>query len=186
MHDVLSIAYLLLESVFTGFGIVIPILLVFRSSGREAEVRQTFLHVAVKLAIACGILFFAAWAVQSFYPAENALVGRAFGPYWWAWWYYPCLMLVLTQLLWIKKLSSSKVGLVIIALMLFLLPSPKSMELFTIMLSETHRDYQPAGEEGLWFSVFIGLASRVIIKALVFTFLTFAIMLVSGALRKKP
>jgi hypothetical protein len=64
---------------------------------------------------------------------------RITGPYWWAYWLSPVLWLIVTQLLWSKKVAASKAMRILISLIMIF-----DIEKFVIFMTSFHRDYLPS------------------------------------------
>lgn len=94
-----------------------------------------------------GILYFILFMTSvaiGFTTAETeydlyCMYNRMCGPYWFAYWLMPVLWLVVTQLLWSKRVGASKVIRILMSLILIF-----DLERFIILLTSFHRDYLPS------------------------------------------
>jgi hypothetical protein len=84
------------------------------------------------------------------------LIGRATGPYWFAFWTYPITYFGLTQLFWLPQFRKNKVVRLIVAIAIFCV---MHFEKFLILATSLHRDY--LGELGYGF-VFRMIASLIL------------------------
>ena len=66
MHDTQSLLTIILESIFVGFGIVIPVLSLIRTSNlKTIEVKDLFILTAVQMVRLAGILYIILFAAQA-------------------------------------------------------------------------------------------------------------------------
>jgi hypothetical protein len=173
----------LLQSILTGFGIVIPIFALIRTSNlKTIAVKDLFILTAVQMVRLAGIAYFILWLITT-WEQNNELSDapipfkdRLFGPYWLPLLFAPVMTLVLSQLFWIKKLYMKKAALITFALLLLILPSQRVM----FFVTSLHRDYLPSSWSITTGNMFIQTALNII----VFIFITFAVMLSSGKLKK--
>lgn len=184
MYEPGSILNLILKSIFVGFGIVIPILaLVKTSSLRAIEVKQLFILTAVQTVRVAGIPYIILFLVQTYFlyntrPLSiwpDAAEAMLFGPYWLTW-FSPLMYFLLSQLLWVKKLYIKRYALVTMSLFLLILPSRR----FLMFIQVWYRDYLPSS----WAMYTINPFIEVLLNIIVFTFVIFTIMLANGKFKK--
>jgi hypothetical protein len=182
-----SILNALLLSVFTGFGIVVPIVALLHTSNlKKITVKEAFILSAVQVLRVAGILYFILFCVDAYlqYQATNGSAALVtvqlpmFGPYWFAYWGPAFMYLLLSQLFWIKKLYIKKAALITFAIMLLILPSQWVITFITYsMLSN---DYLPSS----WTMHYGTTILQVLLNVVVFIFVVFAVMAGTGKLKK--
>lgn len=182
MQDTQSLLTIILESIFVGFGIVIPILSLIRTSNLKAiEVKDLFVLTGVQMVRVAGILYFIL-SLVNFGIQYNESPGTFSAPfstilfsYILSLLYTPVMTLVLSQLFWIKKLYMKKAALITLALLLLILPSQRIL----LLLTQASGKYLPDGTETGT------LLLRLLLNIIVFIFVTFTIILAGGKLKKK-
>lgn len=173
---------ILLESILTGFGIIIPILSLIRTSNiKTIAIKDLFILTGIQMVRLAGIAYFVLWFIRM--REQNDIdmdtfrfEEHVFGPYWLAIIFSPIMALVLSQLFWIKKLYMKKAALVTFSSLLLILSSQRAM----IFVTTFYRDYLPTSWSMRTGSIFIEIALNII----VFIFITFAVMLAGGKLKK--
>lgn len=182
-----SILNALLQSVFTGFGIVIPIVALLRTVNlKKLAVKEAFVLTAVQVLRLAGILYFILFCVDAYlqynatHKAEQVVVIQSplFGPYWFAYWGSPVMYLLLSQLFWIKKLYIEKAALITLAVLLLLLPSQRVISFITFSL--LNNDYLPSS----WTMYHTNTLFQVLLNVVVFVFVVFAVMTATGKVKK--
>lgn len=177
---------ILLQSILMGFGIVIPILSLVRTSNlKTIAVKDLFILTAVQMVRIAGILYAIVFLVQTYEMynarAENswpgAIENMLFGPYWFVYWFPPAMTLLLSQLFWIKKLYYKTVARIVLALFLLVLPSARLM----VFIANMGKGEMNAIK---FSSVTPFSALEAALNIIVFIFITFAVMLSSGKLKK--
>jgi hypothetical protein len=182
MHSVTDILNVLLRSVFVGFGILIPILAIARTSDlKTIQFKDLFILTAIQMVRILGIIYFILGAV-AVYPlfintgteaASNVkvdLTGYGMNII-----FAPLMTLVITQLFWIKKLYMKRKALIMLPLLLLILPSALFM---TIAQSENSAPALNAAFS--WQEIL-----KTIISIIIFFFITFTIILLGGKLKDK-
>ena len=175
-HTTIFPPYFVAGAIFSGFGMVLTLLIPLRKLCKLEEVitmRHIDLMCKVTLATgsivgyAYGMEFFIAW--YSGNPYERfCFVNRAFGPFWWAYWAMITCNVVLPQLFWFKKIRQH---LVIVFIMSIFVNIGMWFERFVIIATSLHRDFIPAnwgyykptyvdvctymGTFGLFFTLFL-------------------------------
>lgn len=163
----------LLQAVIAGFGIVIPLICLIRSSTlKNIAFKEGFILTAVQIVRILGIVNFIANGIfvlrhsQSLGKDRNALILSELMP--------ALLGLVITQCFWIRKLYHKKAALVTLSLLLLVLPSQWLLAYAVTMDKKFIPDVVAAKN--------IILAGA--LGAVVFFFLVFMIMSVSGKLKR--
>lgn len=187
MHSITDILNILLRSVFVGFGFVIPILALIKTSNLKAlEVKDLFILTAVQAIRVSGIIYFVLALVAAYpYFANSGPVGNVnvdFTGYGLTMLFSPLMYLLLSQLFWIKKLYMKKTALITLSILLLILPSHRLM-MYVSSFSGSDKDYLP----GSWtMSVqTFSPAIEFLLNIIVFIFIIFTIILLGGKLKDK-
>lgn len=161
--DFLSIVVLILNVVFVGFGLTIPVFLLFtlkRDSSRE----EAFVANAVNVLITSGIAYCVIALLENITINFNSLI-------------QPFAYLLLSQLLWIKKLRVNKVVLFIVSILLLLVPSSWYYTLVTTI----HSDYLSSNKQ----KAIQVLLLESFLFVIVFIAIVFAVMFTRRVIRKR-
>lgn len=173
MHDSASILSLILRSIFIGFGFVVPIVTLLRTSDlKKLKFKELFILTAVQAVRVAGILNFVLFAIEVIADYYNKYLVLNYGGSFLLYYLYPPLMcLLLTQLFWIKKLYIKKPALISFSLLLLLLPSKTFLffirKLTTYNISITESWYQSSNHS----------LTEFILNIIVFIFIIITIML---------
>jgi len=174
----------LLLSIFTGFGIIIPILSAVKSSNlKTIEFKNLFILTAIQLVRVSGALYFVLWLLDLYRNYAQYEVNKQgvdytlFGPLWLVFWMPPILYFILSQLFWIKKLYTKKSALITFSILLFILPFQK---LWLILSTLTHQ-YQRVTEATPAYTIVVS----VLLNIIIFIFMVFTLVLMSGKLKDK-
>lgn len=174
MHDSTSILNLILGSIFIGFGFVIPIVALLKTSNlKKLKFKELFILTAVQAVRVSGILYFLRFLAEAIFyykVGDNSwyLFLEAYS------WLLPMIYLFLSQLFWIKKIYTNKILLVLLSLLMLL--SPLMYEIWFYLY------YASIFNEG----EFIGVSSLIettyslvglVLNFIVFIFIIIAIML---------
>ena len=180
-----SILSILLRSIFIGFGFVIPVISFLKTSDlKKLHIKDLFVLTAVQAVRIGGILYTILFIVQSclMYSNKNetAWPGSVdymfFGTYWFVYWFPPAMFLLLSQLLWIKKLYLKKTFLIILSLFLLMLPSYRTIA-FIVNIGK--------GMDAIKFSVVTPFSIlEFVLNIIVFIFIIFTIMLAGNKFKK--
>jgi Ni/Fe-hydrogenase subunit HybB-like protein len=175
-HTTLFPPYFVAGAVFSGFGMVMTLLILTRKvMNLERYITMLHLEAMAKVILLTGTIvgfcylteFFVAW--YSGNPFERyAFVNRATGPYAWAYWTMMSCNLFVPQLLWWKRLRTSLPVLFVLSL---LVNVGMWFERFVIIVTSLHRDFLPSswsmyrptiievgtlvGSFGLFFTLFL-------------------------------
>ena len=148
-HTTIFPPYFVAGAIFSGFAMVLPLLLVTRKVFK-LEDYITIYHVELMniIIIVTGSIvgiayiteFFIAWYGRV--PAESyAFINRASGPYWWAYWSMMTCNVISPQLFWFKKLRTNLVATFVISIIVNI---GMWFERFVIIVTSLHRDYVPS------------------------------------------
>ena len=148
-HATIFPPYFVVGAVFSGFGMVLTLMLVARRvMGFENYITLRHIDAAAKVLLLTGSFvgfayateFFCAW--WSGNPYEGfTFKNRAFGPFGWAYWIMVVCNVLTPQLLWSAKVRRS-VGLVFV--ISILVNVGMWFERFVIIVTSLHRDYLPS------------------------------------------
>jgi molybdopterin-containing oxidoreductase family membrane subunit len=148
-HTTIFPPYFVAGAVFSGFGMVLTILIPMRKLCKMEEiitVRHIELMCKVTLATgsivgyAYGMEFFIAWYGGSPYELY-AFKNRAFGPYAWAYWIMVSCNVLTPQLFWFKKIRTNMVVVFILSIFVNI---GMWFERFVIVVTSLHRDFMPS------------------------------------------
>jgi molybdopterin-containing oxidoreductase family membrane subunit len=148
-HTTIFPPYFVAGAIFSGFGMVLSLLIPLRSLCKLEDV-ITVRHVELmgKVILATGSIvgyaygmeFFIAWYGGNPYE-KYAFLNRAFGPYWWSYWAMISCNVICPQLFWFKKIRQNMLAVWIIAAFVNV---GMWFERFVIIVTSLHRDYMPS------------------------------------------
>lgn len=186
MPEHTSILNILLTSIFIGFGIVVPILALLKTSDlTRLRFKELFILTAVQAVRVGGVLYFLLFAIEVltvYFEAGYTHFSYA-GPYWLYYWFPPVIYLALTQLLWIKKLFMNRWTLITLSLLMLILPSRRFI---SFLVSLFQNDYLPSSwtmfidKNPFTFNPYL----QFILNIIVFIFIIFTIMLAGNKFKK--
>jgi molybdopterin-containing oxidoreductase family membrane subunit len=148
-HSTLFPPYFVAGAVFSGFGMVITLLILTRNvMGLGRYITLDHLEAMAKVLLLTGSLVglsyatevFTAWYSGNLYE-RFAFASRATGPYAWAFWTMVACNAVLPQLLWSKRARRSVPTLLVLSLLVNL---GMWLERFVIIVSTLHRGHLPS------------------------------------------
>jgi molybdopterin-containing oxidoreductase family membrane subunit len=114
-HTTIFPPYFVAGAIFSGFGMVLTLLLPLRAVFRLHDlITQKHIDNMCKITLATGSLvgyaysmeFFIAWYGANSYEGF-AFINRAFGNYWWAYWIMVSCNVICPQLFWFKKIREN-------------------------------------------------------------------------------
>lgn len=148
-HATIFPPYFVLGAVFSGFGMVLTLLVIMREVFKLTEyITIKHLENMAKIitltgslvGLAYGTEFFIAWYGGSKFESF-AFINRAFGPYWWSYWIMISCNVISPQLFWFKKIRTNPVALWIISIFVNI---GMWFERWVIIVTSLHRDYLPS------------------------------------------
>jgi molybdopterin-containing oxidoreductase family membrane subunit len=148
-HTTIFPPYFVAGAIFSGFGMVLSLLIPLRSLCHLEEiitVRHVDLMCKVIMATgsmvgyAYGMEFFIAWYSGNPYELY-AFKNRAFGPYWWAYWTMISCNVISPQVFWFKWSRTTMWFVFIISIFVNI---GMWFERFVIIVTSLHRDYMPS------------------------------------------
>jgi len=175
-HTTIFPPYFVAGAVFSGFGMVLTLLIVTRklmnfehyiTVNHIESMCKVLILTGSMVGLAYGTEFFIAW--YSGNPYERfTFINRATGPYAWAYWIMVSCNVISPQLLWFKKLRTNLVFVFILSIFVNI---GMWFERFVIITTSLHRDYLPSswamysptwveicefiGSFGLFFTLFL-------------------------------
>jgi molybdopterin-containing oxidoreductase family membrane subunit len=148
-HTTIFPPYFVAGAIFSGFGMVLTLLLPLRVVCNLQDVitvRHVELMCKVLLATgsivgyAYGMEFFIAWYGGNPYELY-AFKNRAFGPYWWSYWAMITCNVISPHFFWFKKLRTNMWFVFAISIVVNI---GMWFERFVIIVTSLHRDYMPS------------------------------------------
>jgi hypothetical protein len=182
---VTNVLKVFLESLFVGFGILIPIVSLLKTSKlKNLAVKELFILQAVQ-AIRIGGIFYAVLHLPDVYRVyfqttsiEGAVARVSYPAQMQLQMFFkPAVYLLLTQLFWIRKLYMKKVALVVFALFLLIIP-------FWFDISNLLRGYEASYHQPDSGLIWGTIAKRALLNIVVFFFTVFTLMQLGGKLKK--
>lgn len=172
--DFFGTLLLILNAVFIGFALVMPVFLLFAIKNNSPD-KEEFVANAAKVLIFSGIIYFITTVFlghnSTYFEGSNVI--ECFEVL-----IQPFSYLLLSQILWIKNLRTNKLVLLIISILLLLVPSIWYYTLVTII----HSDYSPGGLQKEAIQV---LLLESFLFVIVFIAIVFAVMFTRRVLRKQ-
>ncbi len=175
-HTTIFPPYFVAGAVFSGFAMVLTLMLIARKTMR-LENYFTVRHVDAmcKIVIATGSIVGLAYLTEFFTAAYSGnpyeqfvFLNRAMGPYAWAYWTMVTCNVIAPQLLWFKKIRTHLGAVFALCIVINI---GMWFERFVIIVTSLHRDYLPSswaeytptlieiltlmGTFGLFFSLFL-------------------------------
>lgn len=145
-HTTIFPPYFVAGAIFSGFGMVLTLLLIARKVLNYQEyITIGHLEAMSKILLLTGTLvglayiteFFIAWYSGVEYE-QYAFLNRAFGPYWWAYWTMMSCNLIAPQVFWFKWARTTPWFLFMVSI---LVNVGMWFERFVIIVTSLHRDY---------------------------------------------
>ncbi len=148
-HTTIFPPYFVAGAIFSGFGMVLTLMIPLRSICHLEEVITTrhvelmckvILATGSMVGYAYGMEFFIAWYGGNPYELY-AFKNRAFGPYWWAYWTMVTCNVVSPQLFWFKWCRTKMWFVFVVSIFVNI---GMWFERFVIIATSLHRDYMPS------------------------------------------
>jgi molybdopterin-containing oxidoreductase family membrane subunit len=145
-HTTIFPPYFVAGAIFSGFAMVLTLMIITRKA-LHLEDYITVGHVESmnKIIIATGSIVGLAYITELFISwysgveyEHYALINRATGPYWWAYWIMMTANVISPQLLWIKKLRTNLVFTFCLSIVINI---GMWFERFVIVVTSLHRDF---------------------------------------------
>jgi Ni/Fe-hydrogenase subunit HybB-like protein len=164
-HTTIFPPYFVAGAIFSGFGMVLSLLIPLRSAcGLQEVITVRHVELMGKVVLATGSMvgyaygmeFFIAWYGGNPYELY-AFKNRAFGPYWWAYWTMVSCNVICPQLFWFKRVRTSMVIVFIISIFVNI---GMWFERFVIIVTSLHRDYMPSNW-GMYYPTWVDVMTFV-------------------------
>lgn len=145
-HTTIFPPYFVAGAIFSGFGMVLTLLLVARkvlnyqnyiTIGHLEAMAKVVMLTGTMVGLAYITEFFIAWYSGVQYE-QYAFLNRAFGPYWWAYWTMMSCNLIAPQVFWFKWARTTPWFLFIMSIIVNV---GMWFERFVIIVTSLHRDY---------------------------------------------
>ncbi len=177
-HTTIFPPYFVAGAIFSGFGMVITLMVLVRAAYPAFKDYITIDHMEVmnKIIMTTGMMvgyayaseFFIAW-YSGVEVEQYAFINRATGPYWWSYWIMVTCNVVIPQLFWFKFFRRNITAMFIISIFVNI---GMWFERFVITVTSLHRDFLPSnwgmyewswfdtailcGSFGMFFTLFLG------------------------------
>jgi molybdopterin-containing oxidoreductase family membrane subunit len=148
-HTTIFPPYFVAGAIFSGFGMVLTLLIPLRAICRLEDVITTrHIELMCKVILATGSIvgyaygmeFFIAWYGGNPYELY-AFQNRAFGPYWWAYWSMITCNVISPHLFWFKWCRTRMWFVFLVSIVVNI---GMWFERFVIIVTSLHRDYLPS------------------------------------------
>jgi molybdopterin-containing oxidoreductase family membrane subunit len=148
-HTTLFPPYFVAGAVYSGFGMVMTLLILTRHVMHlETYITRRHLDAMAKVMLFTGSIvalsyateFFSAWYGGNLYE-QAAIFGRAIGPYAWAFWTMVACNVLAPQLLWSRRVRGSVPALFVLSILVNI---GMWFERFVIIVTSLHRSYLPS------------------------------------------
>jgi molybdopterin-containing oxidoreductase family membrane subunit len=152
-HTTVFPPYFVIGAIFSGFGMVLTLMLIARRVMRlEHYITDRHISAMCKVVVFTGSIvglaylteLFTAWYSGNPYE-QFAFSNRALGPFAWAYWIMMSCNVVVPQLLWSRRVRSSVLAVFILSL---LINVGMWFERFVIIVTSLHRDFLPSSWSG--------------------------------------
>jgi molybdopterin-containing oxidoreductase family membrane subunit len=148
-HTTIFPPYFVAGAIFSGFGMVLTLLVVARKVMKlEDYITISHLEAMTKVIMLTGSMVGLAYLTEFFIAAysgveyeQYAFINRAFGPYWWAYWTMMSCNLLAPQVFWFKWARTTPW---FIFFMSIIVNIGMWFERFVIIVTSLHRDYLPS------------------------------------------
>ncbi|MCP5519016.1 MAG: polysulfide reductase NrfD [Verrucomicrobiales bacterium] len=173
-HTTIFPPYFVAGAVFSGFGMVLTLLIPLRKMcGLEDVITMRHVDLMCKVTLATGTIVGYAYGMEVFIawyggnPYEQfAFWNRAFGPYWWSYWIMISCNVIFPQLFWFRKVRHS---LKVVWIISILVNVGMWFERFVIVVTSLNRDFLPANW-GYYVPTWVDIMTYVGTFGLFFTF----------------
>jgi molybdopterin-containing oxidoreductase family membrane subunit len=148
-HTTIFPPYFVAGAIFSGFGMVLTLLVIARSVMKlEDYITVGHLEAMTKVIMLTGSMVGLAYLTEffiAFYSGveyeQYAFANRAFGPYWWAYWTMMSCNLLAPQVFWFKWARTTPWFIFIMSIVVNI---GMWFERFVIIVTSLHRDYLPS------------------------------------------
>ena len=178
-HTTIFPPYFVSGAVFSGFAMVLTLLLILRKAFKlEAYIHTKHVEYMNIVIITTGSIVGVAYITELFISwysgveyEQYAFLNRATGPYWWSYWAMMTCNVISPQLFWSKKLRTN---LTFTFIMSIIINIGMWFERFVIIVTSIHRDFLPSSWSYFYPSwvdigVFMGTIGLFFVFFLLFT-----------------
>jgi len=152
-HTTVFPPYFVIGAIFSGFAMVLTLMLVARKTMRfEDYITKRHVLAMCKVLVFTGSIVGLAYATELFTawysgnPYEKfVFANRAFGPFAWAYWLMVACNVAVPQLLWIPRVRDSLLAVFVVSI---LVNVGMWFERFVIIVTSLHRDFLPSSWSG--------------------------------------
>ncbi|MBC7381805.1 MAG: polysulfide reductase NrfD [Bacteroidia bacterium] len=148
-HTTIFPPYFVAGAIFSGFGMVLTLLVVAREvMGYKNYITTEHLDAMAKIVMVTGTMVGLAYITEFFVAAysgveyeQYAFFNRAFGPYWWAYWTMMSCNLLAPQVFWSRWARTTPWFLFLMSIIVNI---GMWFERFVIIVTSLHRDFLPS------------------------------------------
>ena len=148
-HTTIFPPYFVAGAVYSGFGMVLTLLILTRSLMHlERYITVRHLEAMAKVTLLTGSIVGFAYATELFTAWLNGNIyekamfyNRVTGPYWWAFWTMVSCNALAPQVLWVKRIRTSVPALFVLSILVNI---GMWLERFVIIVTSLHRSYLPS------------------------------------------
>jgi molybdopterin-containing oxidoreductase family membrane subunit len=148
-HTTIFPPYFVAGAIFSGFGMVLTLLVVGRVVLKQEEyITMGHLDAMCRVVMLTGTMVGLAYITEFFVAAysgveyeQYAFLNRAFGPYWWSYWIMMSCNLIAPQLFWLKWARSTPWFIFVMSIIVNI---GMWFERFVIIVTSLHRDFLPS------------------------------------------
>ncbi|OYU95701.1 MAG: hydrogenase [Bacteroidetes bacterium B1(2017)] len=145
-HTTIFPPYFVAGAIFSGFGMVLTLLIIARQVMNYKEyITEEHLDAMAKIILVTGTMVGMAYITEFFVASysgveyeQSAFLNRAFGPYAWAYWTMMSCNLIAPQVFWFRKLRTNPTFLFIMSIIVNI---GMWFERFVIIVTSLHRDF---------------------------------------------
>ncbi len=165
-HTTVFPPYFVAGAIYSGFAMVLTLAIPIRAAyGLEDFITARHLDVMAKVMLSTGLIVAYGYSIEAFMSWYSGnqferymYLNRMTGPYWWSYVMLISTNIAIPQLLWLKRVRSSVVGIWAIAMVINV---GMWLERFVIVVTSLHRDFLPSSwgmyYPTIWdWSTFIG------------------------------
>ena len=148
-HTTIFPPYFVAGAIFSGFGMVLTLLVVGRVVLKQEQyITMGHLDAMCKIVMLTGTMVGLAYITEFFVATysgveyeQYAFMNRAFGPYWWSYWIMMSCNLIAPQVFWLKWARSTPWFIFVMSIIVNI---GMWFERFVIIVTSLHRDFIPS------------------------------------------
>jgi hypothetical protein len=173
MRDIFeTLAQIIVIDIFKGYGLYSVVFIILSIFSKRNELLNRFDEAANRIVVLSGILYALSLIVVWLASPMDAL----YTPYRWEPWIQPAIWILVTQLLWVRKIRQQKIIRIVFSILLIV-----SFEMYVIIVTSFHRDYIPSGwtTNTTTYQMMLGF----ILKTLIFCLISYLYLYSSDKLK---